>query len=662
MDLGVAADKINSAFAAKKTVGKAARDQGLPFMFEVSGGDVVTPDRFILPLNPESLRVTWSTRTKITHTKAGAFQDNIGLGLPHFSLQGTFGYRGTLDNGNAARSLTGDKKSALELFRDMETILLLFYSRFGTYKLSGVPTPNPVDPANPPLLNFYNFTDRDFYVVQLDKFELLRNTQRKFLYQYDIQMTGLKRVSAPMSEDKLATLLGKLDGIDNTPQWLKFIQDALKLYSAVSNAIASVLNTIDNIKKKIDQVVAAVKAFRNGLTKLIQAPFSLISSIVKGIQSIIKTLVSLKDIPHEIINAAREMARAIMPLQANEHLFVETSTGATTIPAPSIVSTEIITEPLPQNNPASQTFQMDTPEDTLFAPGTETVKEISVREAQITDNDTIYSIAQKNGVDWQQLASLNRLDYPFIAKSRLDLFTPALQVGGSASPITAKDSIIEVVNLTPAIGDILVFTEPGTTDLNVVFATVSNVNGDTVSLENEVEYDFSSSVVITLHEAILNVLRPGDKAQIPGSTQTTTPIISGSTNEDTYARLYGVDEQLDDTGAQNTDAGGDMQTVSGVANLQMQLRHRLMTLRGELAQVGHPEYGSLLPTMIGQLNVPVMQERALLEAELTILADPRIESLENGTFLTDGTALYFEADIYPIKQRNSTKISLPLAA
>ena len=126
MDLGIAADKINGAFSAKKVVSQKARDQSLPFMFEVSGGDVAIPERFILPLNPESLRITWPTRTKITHTKAGAFQDNIGLGLPSFSLQGTFGYRGTMDKGSAAKTLSGDKKSAFALYQEMEAMLLQF--------------------------------------------------------------------------------------------------------------------------------------------------------------------------------------------------------------------------------------------------------------------------------------------------------------------------------------------------------------------------------------------------------------------------------------------------------------------------------------------------------------------------------------------------------
>jgi hypothetical protein len=662
MDMQGAANAISGVFGpSKQPLNPKARDQSLPFMFEVSGGDVTIPERFVLPLNPESLRISWPTRTNITHTKASAFQDNIGLGLPSFSLQGTFGYRGTLDKGNAARSLSGEQKSAFAMYQEMEAMLLKFYARFGTYKLSGELNPNPVDPSNPPLLNFFDFTDRYFYVVQLNKFDLLRNTQRKFLYQYDIQMTGLKRVSAPMSEDALAAMLKKLDKVDSIPKGLAFVKGALALYSAVSNAITSVLNTIDSIKDAVDKIVAAVKAFRNGITKLIKAAFSLVTTVVKAVDSIIKTIVSITDIPHEIVNACREMRRALIPVAANQHLFTEDSTGASTTAVTDGPSQEIITVTLAQNSTAAQAYQMDTPEDTLFAPNSEIVREVSVREVSVTDNDTIYSIAQNNGVDWQQLASLNGLEYPFIAKSPWDLFSPALEVGGSTQPITAGEDTILVTGLNPEPGDILVFSEPGTNVLDLVSADVSSVTGNIVKLEEPIGSDFSAAVIITRHDARLSVLKTGSKVQIPGNLRVTTPITGNITSADTYAQLFGTDEELDGSGDQNADSIGDIRGVSGMSNLEMQLRHRLMTKRGELAQVGHPQYGSLLPTFIGQTNIPVMQERALYEAEITILADPRIRSVENAVFVVDNTAIFYKADIYPINQSNATRISLPLA-
>lgn len=47
---------------------------------------------------------------------------------------------------------------------------------------------------------------------------------------------------------------------------------------------------------------------------------------------------------------------------------------------------------------------------------------------------------------------------------------------------------------------------------------------------------------------------------------------------------------------------GDMGTATGRANLAQAILNRLYTRRGELAQLGHPDYGSRLHQLIGELN------------------------------------------------------------
>jgi len=48
--------------------------------------------------------------------------------------------------------------------------------------------------------------------------------------------------------------------------------------------------------------------------------------------------------------------------------------------------------------------------------------------------------------------------------------------------------------------------------------------------------------------------------------------------------------------------GGDLATVSGRENLAQALINRLLTRRGELAKLGHPEYGSRLHELRGMPN------------------------------------------------------------
>jgi phage baseplate assembly protein W len=58
----------------------------------------------------------------------------------------------------------------------------------------------------------------------------------------------------------------------------------------------------------------------------------------------------------------------------------------------------------------------------------------------------------------------------------------------------------------------------------------------------------------------------------------------------------------------------DLASVEGRANLVQALLNRLHTRQGELASLGHPDYGSRLYQLIGELN----NERTRLRAELYI--------------------------------------------
>lgn len=49
---------------------------------------------------------------------------------------------------------------------------------------------------------------------------------------------------------------------------------------------------------------------------------------------------------------------------------------------------------------------------------------------------------------------------------------------------------------------------------------------------------------------------------------------------------------------------GDFDTIKGRDLMVQAIRHRLMTRKGELASLGHPEYGSLLEEVIGEPNTP----------------------------------------------------------
>lgn len=71
----------------------------------------------------------------------------------------------------------------------------------------------------------------------------------------------------------------------------------------------------------------------------------------------------------------------------------------------------------------------------------------------------------------------------------------------------------------------------------------------------------------------------------------------------------------------------DLDTVAGRLNLQQALLLRFLTLRGELTILGHPDYGSRLPELIGQLNNEANRNRAKLYALEALAGEPRVEKV-----------------------------------
>ncbi len=68
----------------------------------------------------------------------------------------------------------------------------------------------------------------------------------------------------------------------------------------------------------------------------------------------------------------------------------------------------------------------------------------------------------------------------------------------------------------------------------------------------------------------------------------------------------------------------DLATVSEVNNLEQALLLRFLTPRGALEVLGHPEYGSRLFTLIGELNTGGNRNRAKLYVLEALAQEPRI--------------------------------------
>lgn len=72
---------------------------------------------------------------------------------------------------------------------------------------------------------------------------------------------------------------------------------------------------------------------------------------------------------------------------------------------------------------------------------------------------------------------------------------------------------------------------------------------------------------------------------------------------------------------------GDIEITSDEMNLAQAILHRLRTAKGELADLGHAEYGSTLLNFVGQPNSWVTRERLKLAIRDTIRQERRVKDI-----------------------------------
>lgn len=71
----------------------------------------------------------------------------------------------------------------------------------------------------------------------------------------------------------------------------------------------------------------------------------------------------------------------------------------------------------------------------------------------------------------------------------------------------------------------------------------------------------------------------------------------------------------------------DLETLTELDNLRQALLLRFLTPVGELAQLGHPTYGSRLFELVGEPNTPTNRNRAKLYVLQALAEEPRVEQV-----------------------------------
>lgn len=639
------------------------RDLNLPFLFEVWRPGASAPETsYILPINPETYQKTESPWTKVTPTLGGVHVDRAGRGLPRIMIQGTFGHVGTLRGIDGkklskARAWDNAEKSGWGLFKDFEAMFLDFYERFGT--VGG-------RPEDPPNLYFYDFTDEDYLLVDMGRFELKKGVRRRFLYEYTLQMTGLRRLDDPPSdpEDVLDQIFS-LESAETSKiaKELSLWGKLLKGYTWAAQGMSDVVNRVEAITDKVRSVGAAVSSFRQGMTDLIEAPFGLVSEVLETADDILEDVISVKEIPHEFTDLMRRTKRDALRLSIMPDLFSPAETYSVSSASASSATegaTEVLTAALPSGSAFEDldVVEMLQPEDTLLAEGGEWASTVAAREVSILGNDTLESLAHRvlgTGSSWRRLAELNDLEYPFIVpENSLESLSDPLQEGGSLYQAADGDGRVLGVNdlTSPEAGQVVAVVDGGALLVGDVESTRQGADGLEIVLVAPLGRDAAEGAVVSVHERRLDVLTPGAKIKVPGEVGVRT-LAEG----DVAKRLYGADEYMVN-GSHLGDKAGGLAVVGGIDNLQMQLQHRLDTVRGELGKLGHPNYGSLMKTFVGRAGLPMWFERARLEAKIVPLQDPRIRKVLSVDGRFEGGSLLFDVNIEAINDESPRRIRL----
>ena len=100
-------------------------------------------------------------------------------------------------------------------------------------------------------------------------------------------------------------------------------------------------------------------------------------------------------------------------------------------------------------------------------------------------------------------------------------------------------------------------------------------------------------------------------------------------------------------------------------NLAQAILNRLLTRKGELTQLGHPDYGSRLHILIGELNTTRMQGFATLYIRECLAQESRIQVVKQLTFAApsrglDRNVMEVTITVQPVGQSEDLTFTLSL--
>jgi phage baseplate assembly protein W len=106
----------------------------------------------------------------------------------------------------------------------------------------------------------------------------------------------------------------------------------------------------------------------------------------------------------------------------------------------------------------------------------------------------------------------------------------------------------------------------------------------------------------------------------------------------------------------------DLDMVTRVDNLSQALLLRFLTETGELAALGHPDYGSRLFELMGELNTETNRNRAKLFVLEALQAEPRVKEIRSVVVTqnrSDPTRMDIKVSLLPVDSNTLLNLVFP---
>lgn len=106
----------------------------------------------------------------------------------------------------------------------------------------------------------------------------------------------------------------------------------------------------------------------------------------------------------------------------------------------------------------------------------------------------------------------------------------------------------------------------------------------------------------------------------------------------------------------------DLEVLQGLDNLKQALLLRFMTPLGELAALGHSDYGCRLYELIGELNSEANRNRAKMFVLQALAAEPRVKEVRSVVVTqgrVDRTQIDIQVSIIPINSGTILNLVFP---